>query len=270
MAMVQTHCHRCGGFWQQAQWRERKRSKSARKPREQKGATGKGGGALSPFRSGLTMPADSSAGVAGMPWVAASPQAMTPLHRKALPDGPETAYAKGEGKGKADLSAGRLMEIIQATNGLSEDVKGNLQKIIKEEGKTENTGVVKHSHLYRLENLRKSLEKHQERLASLDGNWKDFQLKIKAKYAEQRQGYMNLRKEIVESLENKQASYEEALTELKQRAEAEQSMSVEVEDLTQEDEVDFKALPWEIDLEMEKLDEVRAPSPPRKSQKLDG
>ena len=97
-----------------------------------------------------------------------------------------------------------------------------------------------------MENLRKSRDKLSEKVRQLDVNWKTFNEKMREKHAVQKRGYQNMRGELVEALTAKQQAYEEALENLKRRAEEEKPLAIDIEKIDEETP-DAEGLPCDLD-----------------------
>ena len=260
MGMKQLTCTSCYGKWQDVQW-SRKRSQSRGiKRTEDKTESKSKSSALSPFRAGTTTGAATESG-APTPWVPTSPALRTPTPK------PEAAEKSGKGSGKSAQEEGKdqLAKVLQAIPGITDEAKVAIQKVLN---KDEETGPIKPTHVYKIDNLRKTLSKQEEKLRALDGEWKNFQARMKQKFEEQRKGFLEQREELVKLINEKQMALDSALADMKTRALAEKSSAINLEDDDVKDDV---TLPWDVEMDkfQEPEDFARATSPMRKIQKVD-
>ena len=242
-------------------WRPRRSKSRAKQPGKSKEQCN-----LSPFRKVGAKKEDT-------PWVASSPLPRVAESRVAAKEAKE-ASASSEAKGAKTTSAEasgsnaamkeQLKSYISTTADLDPSVRTAIETLIKEEKEGMSDGI-RHAHLNKVDALKKSIGRLQEKVKVADQEWTKFKSIMKRKYTEQRDGYKAQRKTLTEALSKKALEYQDAVHELKKRANAEQNpMETEllseehIAKLLQEDE------PWEIeDSEDENLEaeEKRSRSP---------
>ena len=216
MTMTQERCLTCHTNWQQAMWRT-KRSKS-----RPKNAKAKEQANLSPFRK---------VGKEG-PWVASSPMPRMTEARAAAREAKEAGSSSAPKDQKKEAGSEipteeaavkeKLKTYIQSTEDLDPSIKSAIAKLIQDD-KDVNADGVKHVHLNKLEALKKSIGKLQQRVKSADQEWIKFKSIMKKKYQEQKDAYKEQRKLLATTLSQKALEYQDAMHELKKRANAEQS-----------------------------------------------
>ena len=206
------------------------------------------------------------------PWIASSPLLRTPV---AKPEGVEKAAEKS-GKGSQqkplDGSAGQhLMQIVKDLHGVPQEAKEAIQKAIVDNTADANSPV-RHAHLYRVENLKRTVDKFQSKLQDLDVEWASFTERMKEKFAVQRKAYLASREQISKALAEKSQQLDEAMSDLKRRAALQKGPVI---DLEQQGETGEAIYPWDMELDLSTPPEAAADdttktaSPQNKKAKLE-
>ena len=242
--MTQTRCTSCYTDWKTAMWRPRRSKSRPKQPGKRKEQNN-----LSPFRKAGSKKEDA-------PWVASSPMPRTTELRLAAKEAKETSAsseAKKSKDGDTEVEATnaamkeQLKTYLASSTDLDPSIKTAIESLIKVENDGTSAGV-RHAHLNKVDALKKSITKLQDRVKDADQEWLKFKSIMKKKYQEQRDGYRQQRKTLSEALSKKALEYQDAVHELKKRANAEQNpMQAEllseehILKLLQDDE------PWEIE-----------------------
>ena len=111
----------------------------------------------------------------GQPWVASSPLLRAPPAKPEQADKTNSAHSQ---QGKEESTAEQLVLKIQEIPGLTPNAQRAIQQVIATKVAREPSPV-RHSHLYRVENLKKALEKLHQRLKEVDAEWEGFVQRVK-------------------------------------------------------------------------------------------
>ena len=269
-------CYGCRTRWQDCQVR---RSKSAgrEKSKEQQGGARKRS-ALSPFGG-----KENESAPAKTPWVNTTPQtrvqARVPLPEQDKVDKQEKQNKEGsnaaassatpytEGQIKDQLS----MLIRNAGTTLAPEMKDALEKLTTPTNTPEEG--LRHSHVYKVENSRRSLVKLREKITEADRDWRNFESILTKKYEAQKTAFLTTRQELLGAYKARLEQYNQAVEELKLRAGAEKTHTTgNLEHVNMEPPAwasNLLGLPDLPDMiEIDTPDDGRSTTPPQKQRKV--
>ena len=252
--MKQAYCRTCRQHWRAVCWegsatadpphakRTRRRSKS--KPRgddSKKKIEGKKD-PMRPFPAPTGSASSTPITSPGVPWVNTTPTRRLQAPDLGLPAPPPPKPDQGtcalgtdekeDGKEMEMSEQQRFFQALRESMGsaMPEEAVRLLSKQLDIKEKAQVTPAL----IYKINNMKKAVEKARDGLKSVDHKWQEFTTLVAKRIKEQKMSYVVERKEALETLKDKQQKLREAQAELKVRATLE---PVEEEDLMDETEL---------------------------------
>ena len=233
---------------------QRKRSKSNQRDRKPKEQTPK----LSPFSTKLSQMEKEQQG----PWTNSTPHAKT---ARLLPEPPAAPPAASSSTSSGPTDSDLRQQIANLLQTEGTNLSGGLRQALTKMTAEAPVSELKHAHLSKLQNAQRSIQKLQERKEVMDKEWLQFQQQMTEKFNRQKEAYLTIRKQLVESIAEKQSTYNQAVQEIKNRTPQEATNKL---DGSQVIDLENSPPPWAIPvLDSTEMDLTLPESPVRKIRK---
>ena len=225
-------CKKCRGWWEEC-WINTSRAKSTEKKSRKRSKSRQAkeeGTASDPLKPFGTVKKDqkSEPAAASAPWASTTPARKIAVHRAE-----ETTEAeKGSYTSMETAKMKQNLEVLKTALGDSapEEVALSLQQLdqsIPTAAKVSEENSLNASHLYKLLNAKKQMERARNKVQELDAAWKSFQSTIAKRIQEQKESYTEQRAAALQIYQTKVQRLQEAEKELKSKTAEAGALSID-------------------------------------------